>query len=407
MRFRQIWKRMRAPITSTRARAARVRPGVTNASPSYDGAVITAPEQQLQGAKPLEADQLVLVTGDDLRAALENARHQVGADAVVVGQAKDDRGVALVVTGDPPRGPAALAQLRARARRMLQGKRKESLHGVSGLGEVHARLERSGVSPDLTQRIEEGVARRIMSGDATHELAAPSNQGGQIVSATPIHPLDHAAREIGELFPVARAQREKEHGLILAFLGHAGVGKTSSICRLALRLSRTQGARRPSVLLGSLDTKPSPRIVQLAQRLGSQVLTGRDLAFAVARRDDYDALLIDARGDLARDVRDLSALDAVIRRVGSAARIDRYLVVPAPASRASLDAALGATCDLTLSGCIVTKLDEAGTPAPALEFAAENDLPIAFLSDGEADQRFWRARAERFADLCLSGRVLR
>ena len=144
-------------------------------------------------------------------------------------------------------------------------------------------------------------------------------------------------------------------------------------------------------------------------RHGSEpaLVRGRELAEQAARGEAFDALLIDARGDLERDVRDLVALKrgcwlAPAKRAASRG----YLVLPAPAQRASLETALGRVAELELAGSIVTKLDECGAPAPALEFAAEHGLPIAFLSDGCDPERFHRATRGRFADLLLSGKVV-
>ena len=55
---------------------------------------------------------------------------------------------------------------------------------------------------------------------------------------------------------------------------------------------------------------------------------------------------------------------------------------------------------------IVTKLDEAKQPLPALEHAQGGGLGIAFLTNGpDLGPHFFRADAERFADLALIGRI--
>ena len=85
------------------------------------------------------------------------------------------------------------------------------------------------------------------------------------------------------------------------------------------------------------------------------------------------------------------------------ARLVRYLVLPACASVETLERAARASA---YDGCVVTRLDETDRPAPVLEAALHEKLPIAFLGDGVAlDANLHRASSSLFGDLFLRGRV--
>jgi len=250
--------------------------------------------------------------------------------------------------------------------------------------DVERSLRQCGATERLTQRICEAVAGRLQEGE---------------------HPLDLAGEELGVAFPVARSQRRVGTTTVMAFLGRAGVGKTTSIAKLAARLQA--GGR--VVLLATLDTHRVGAVEQMkayGQHLGCPVLVLKGVAGLVrALSSDRRpaVVLLDTTGNLERDTRALDQIQEALDEAQLPTRMERYLVLAATTNLEAMDE----SADLApADGCILTKLDETRVPAPVLEFVMRRKLPIAFLCDGpDVDAHLHRPKPECFADLMLRGRI--
>jgi flagellar biosynthesis protein FlhF len=117
-----------------------------------------------------------------------------------------------------------------------------------------------------------------------------------------------------------------------------------------------------------------------------------------------DMLLLDTTGHANQDVPLLMQLRKALASAPVA--IDVQLVLPASTSQRARAEQLELYQSLQPTGCVITKLDETGDKASALEFAREHALPVSFLCDGnriEADLH--RASGNTVADLLLMGKL--
>lgn len=324
--------------------------------------------------------QIHQVRGRSMRDALERARDEYGEGALVLThRAASGGAVTLALSTETPRSPEVLTRLQGAARELL-----ERHVPRADTQDIERCLRLRGASQRLTERICEAVAGRLPDGG---------------------HPLDLAGEELGVAFPVARSERRAGTTTVLAFLGRAGVGKTTSIAKLAARLR--EGGR--AVLLTTLDTHRVGAVEQMkayGRHLACPVLVLKNSAglLRVLSADRRPAVvLLDTTGNLDRDGRALDQIQAALQEAHLAAHMERYLVLPATTSQGAMDEA----ADLARAdGCVLTKLDETRVPAPVLEFAMRRKLPIAFLCDGpEIGRNFHQPKPECFADLMLRGRI--
>ena len=325
--------------------------------------------------------QIHRVRGRDLVDALERAARQHGQDALVLSREPAPGGGVTVAVGlrtrTLSRPPAVPAQRDA------------------GLADIERLLRRSGTSEALVHRTLEAV-------EASGERGAFA--------------IDAAARALGALVAVAPSPRvrrgEEPHAHVIAFVGPTGVGKTTTLVKLASRLVR---ARRRVVLV-STDARSIGGRAQLeayGELLQAPVVgaeDGRGLAASVARARNVDAVLVDTSGRSPRDVEALQRLATELGQARAAGReglgLDVYLTVTATASRGALDETLLGFDAARPSALVVTKLDETRAPAPVLEFAHAAGLPTAFLCDGaEIAAHLARTSSDRIADLFLRGRM--
>lgn len=175
-----------------------------------------------------------------------------------------------------------------------------------------------------------------------------------------------------------------EKGGIVALVGPTGVGKTTSIAKLAAKYRMQHGPRQVALI-----TTDNYRIAAHEQLNTYGRLL--DIPVRVASHpDELDGLLdsfnekrlvlIDTVGMSQRDMR---VAENLARLSDSGTRIQTYLVMSATTQyRAMLEIVEAfRVCDP--EACIMTKLDEAATLGPAFSTLIESDLPLAFIGDGQ------------------------
>jgi fused signal recognition particle receptor len=200
---------------------------------------------------------------------------------------------------------------------------------------------------------------------------------------------------------------------VVLVLGVNGVGKTTTIAKLAHRLARSG---RP-VLLAAADTFRAGAARQLqiwADRLGVPCVTGSGdpaavafdaIAAARARGGGADTVLVDTAGRLHTDERLMEELKKVARVVAKqqpGAPHESLLVLDATVGQNAVQQARAFAAALPLTGLIVTKLDGTakGGSVVALERAVK--VPIRFLGMGEGLEDLEVFEAARFARRLVS-----
>ncbi|HEB59151.1 MAG TPA: flagellar biosynthesis protein FlhF, partial [Gammaproteobacteria bacterium] len=174
-----------------------------------------------------------------------------------------------------------------------------------------------------------------------------------------------------------------ERGGIVALVGPTGVGKTTSIAKLAARYTLRHGSGR--VALISTDCYRIAAHEQLrsfARILGVPMYVAKDaegLHQVLETVRDKDLVLIDTAGMGQRDRR-LYEQFLVLRDSGFDIRT--YLVLAANTQRTVMEEVIDGCRDFRLAGCVVTKVDETTSLGGVLSIAIENRLPLAYLADG-------------------------
>ncbi|MEO5656932.1 MAG: signal recognition particle-docking protein FtsY, partial [Nitrospiria bacterium] len=196
--------------------------------------------------------------------------------------------------------------------------------------------------------------------------------------------------------------------LVMLFVGINGVGKTTSIAKLAHRY-RNEGRR---VLLAAGDTFRAAAVEQLqtwGTRLGAEVVhqgAGADPAAVVfdavtaARSRDVDVLLIDTAGRLHTKqslMEELVKIKRVIGRALPGAPHEILLVLDASTGQNGLAQARAFQEMLGLTGIVVTKVDGTSKAGIVLAIAEELHVPVKLLGLGEAADALVPFDAQAFA----------
>lgn len=212
------------------------------------------------------------------------------------------------------------------------------------------------------------IARQLL--DLTQEIEEPRQAWRML--------LAHLARmiEVPEVEPI------EEDGVI-AMVGPAGMGKTTTLAKLAARYVLKYGPT--NVALVSMDSfriGAQEQLKTLGRILNVPVTyvdPGESLAQALEPLLRKRVVLIDTAGLQASDPALRMQLETLAGR-GIAAK--NYLVLATTSQKQVLTAAYHSYKRCGLAGCILTKLDETASLGEVLSLAISHELPVAYLTDG-------------------------
>lgn len=222
------------------------------------------------------------------------------------------------------------------------------------------RLQRLGLSG--------GLARELL--ELTAEIEEPRHAWRMV--------LAHLARmiDVPEVEPI-------EEGGVIAMVGPAGMGKTTTLAKLAARYVLKYGAS--NIALVSMDSfriGAQEQLKTLGRILNVPVTyvdPGESLAQALEPLLRKRVVLIDTAGLQASDPALRMQLETLAGR-GIASK--NYLVLATTSQKQVLTAAYHSYKRCGLAGCILTKLDETACLGEVLSLAIGHELPIAYLTDG-------------------------
>ncbi|MBM7456577.1 flagellar biosynthesis protein FlhF [Oceanisphaera litoralis] len=174
-------------------------------------------------------------------------------------------------------------------------------------------------------------------------------------------------------------------GGAVALLGPTGVGKTTTIAKLAARFSSRYGADQIALVTTDHYRIGAHEQLQTYGRIMGVVVkqarTYEELAQALYQLRHRRLVLIDTAGMGQRDLRLSEQLDTLVG--DKQIKIRNYLVLPATAQRRVLQEAVDHFRRIPLAGCILTKLDESLSLGDVLDISIQNSLPISYITDGQ------------------------
>ncbi len=195
--------------------------------------------------------------------------------------------------------------------------------------------------------------------------------------------MQAALKQLVHQLPIADDDIVNQGG-VYAMVGPTGVGKTTTIAKLAARFAMRHGQRH--VALISTDNYrigAHEQLMTYGRLLGVPVHTAnneQELQQLLHKLYDKKLILIDTAGMSQRDVR----MSEQFAHLGNNSSIIKsYLVLAANAQLATLDEAIKSFKKANLAGCILTKLDEAVSLGGVLSAMIKHHLPAAYISNGQ------------------------
>lgn len=305
----------------------------------------------------------------------------------------------------PPVGGSVeqeLGELRRLVGQVLQSTRRTEVRSGSALRydaplpEPLMALYLQLTEADVRTEVAEAIATEVRD-----ELSAAELQDPQIVRQTLLRRIESRLRVVRETPPL---HSELGRASVVALIGPTGVGKTTSVAKLAANYKLRHGR---NVGLITADTYRIAAVEQLRTYAGiiglplHVVKTPQETAAAIESLRDMDVVVLDTAGRSQNDARRLDELKA---HLDAASADQTHLVLSTTVGPRVLKRTTERFTGLAPDRMILTKLDEAESLGLALDAAEQTGLPVSYVTTGqEVPDDIEPAESSRLARLILDG----
>jgi flagellar biosynthesis protein FlhF len=335
----------------------------------------------------------------DMRQALRMVREALGEEAVILSNKSVDGGVELTAAVDlvdnvstdtvdqripagrsAPAGAAGVTAPAAPRDQALEEMRREMQNLRRWM-----QAELSGLSwYDLGQRAphSQELLGRLMSLGLGGELARRLAE-----RVRDIEDIEQAWRKALYLLAAEIRVTESdllEHGGVVALVGPTGVGKTTTIAKMAARFALRHGHRSVALIttdsfrIGARDQLQTyARILNVPVRTAT---TPEEMDAALNTLGDRRLVLIDTAGMAGAHER-VADQRETLQAAGPG--LKTLLTLSATTEAAAVQRALRLFADFRPDACVLTKLDEAASLGGLLSALIHAGLATAFVTDGQ------------------------
>ena len=195
--------------------------------------------------------------------------------------------------------------------------------------------------------------------------------------------FSQAQELLTKVLPVANDDLLQQGGVV-ALVGPTGVGKTTTIAKLAAKFILNHGSRQVALIttdnyrIGAHEQLNTyGRILDIPVRVAS---TATELRLLINSFADKRLILIDTAGMSQRDMKLVEQINT-LQQCGQAIR--PYLVMSAATEYKAMNEIIKSFQVFEPQASILTKLDEAATIGSAISSIIEHNLPLSFIADGQ------------------------
>lgn len=250
-------------------------------------------------------------------------------------------------------------------RRMLQQRSEPPVAPADPVEPSHRqvarRLQQLGLGTALVRQLMNGVEPELTVDDAWRNVLS----------------------RLGDALPILGEELIERGGMIM-FVGPTGVGKTTTIGKLAARYVLQHGSS--SVALVTTDCfriaaheqlKTFGRILDVPVRVVDE---NHSLEEVLQSLRNKRLVLIDTAGMNASDPQGQLQMQMLS---GVTLRLKKLLVLSCSSQLQLMRNAYDTYAELGLQGCVLSKTDESGSLGEALTLVVEKQLPVAYVTDGQ------------------------
>jgi flagellar biosynthesis protein FlhF len=272
--------------------------------------------------------------------------------------------------------------------------------------------QRSSQLPNLPEELVDYYVQ-LISNQVANELAADVVKSLQ-KSVRPEHFAqpefikEKLAEQLEKLIPtsgpIVRTKAVGPH--VVALIGPTGVGKTTTLAKLAANLKLREKHRVGLITLDTFRIAAVDQLKRYADIIGSPlrvVNSGEELREAVKSMSDCDFLLIDTAGRSPKDTMKLNELRGLL----SAVEPDEvHLVLSTTASEDAIHLAVSRFSEVRVDKIIFTKIDEAAHVGVVLNVVRKVNKSLSYITTGQdVPDDIEVGRGRRLAQLILGNPI--
>ena len=172
---------------------------------------------------------------------------------------------------------------------------------------------------------------------------------------------------------------------VVALMGPTGTGKTTTIAKLAAQAAHKFGVEQVAIItLDNYRIGAYEQIATYGKIIGcsvKQAQNSNELSDLLYQFRNKRLVLVDTAGFSQKDARLIKQLDTM--KQNSSANIRNYLVMQANCQYRVMQQTVNEYRQISLQGCILTKIDECYSLGEVISVAIENKLQICYLADGQ------------------------
>lgn len=294
-------------------------------------------------------------------------------------------------------------------KRLVSGLSKTRKNIVSGIDSIFKGF--SHIDDDFYEEIEEILVMGDIGVKATEEII--ENLKKKVKEEHIKEPADCKElliRSIKEQMYVGdTAYRFEEEKSVVLVIGVNGVGKTTTIGKLAGKL-KDQGRR---VILGAADTfraAAGEQLTEWANRAGVEIVGGQEGsdpgsvvydAVQAAKARNADVLLCDTAGRLHNKknlMEELKKINRILEKEYPDAYRETLVVLDATTGQNALAQAKQFSEAAEITGIVLTKMDGTAKGGIAVAIHSELGIPVKYIGVGESIDDLQKFDADSFVD---------
>ena len=170
---------------------------------------------------------------------------------------------------------------------------------------------------------------------------------------------------------------------IAAFVGPAGVRKTTTIAKIASIHAVHMGRQVALITLDDYRIAAVEQLKVYAKIIGIPAITAsnnQELKRALRKLADYDLILIDTAGMTKNDTFKINELKHCLDRISN---LDTHLLLNAAIKEKDLVNTIERFQTIPINKLLFTKLDETGTCGVILNQVIQTKLPVSYFTNGQ------------------------
>ena len=271
---------------------------------------------------------------------------------------------------------------------VTQARQKQAPNVPQELFDYYLQLVGNQVAEELAGDLIKNLHRQVRP----EHLAEPGFVRGKLI--------EQLEKLISTAAPISRSKTTGPH--VVALIGPTGVGKTTTLAKLAANLKLKERHRVGLITLDTYRIAAVDQLKRYADIIGAplRVVSGADdLREAAQSMSDCDFILIDTAGRSPRDTLKLNELRGILAAVEPD---EVHLVLSATASEQCLELAVSRFGEIRTDKIIFTKLDEASNVGVVLNVVRKVNKSLSYFTTGQdVPDDIEEGKGRRLAELIM------